>query len=53
VTVAPGFILLLLLPVAMLVGGYLQVAEATSRKAATGVLLMVLGTGLVVWALNS
>ena len=51
-TVVPGFVLLLLLPVVMLVGGYLQVAEATSRKAATGVLLMVLGTGLAVWAFS-
>ena len=40
-----GVVILLLLPLAKLVAGYLELASAISRQAATGVLLLVLGVG--------
>jgi drug/metabolite transporter (DMT)-like permease len=42
-----------LIPVLMLVAGYLQLAEAVSRQAATGVVLIVLGTASGLWLLSS
>ena len=42
-----------LLPVLLLVAGYLQLAEALSRQAATGVLFMVLGAASGLWLLNN
>ena len=42
-----------LIPVLMLVAGYLQLAEAVSRQAATGVMFIVLGTASGLWLLNS
>ena len=44
---------LFLVPVLMLVAGYLQLAEAVSRQAATGVMFIVLGTASGLWLLNS
>lgn len=44
---------LFLVPVLMLVAGYLQLAEALSRQAATGVVLIVLGTASGLWLLSS
>ena len=45
--------IVLLIPVLMLVAGYLQLAEAVSRQAATGVMFIVLGTASGLWLLNS
>ncbi len=42
----------LLIPVLLLVAGYLQLAEAVSRQAATGVMFIVLGTASGLWLLN-
>ena len=46
-------VVLFLVPVLMLVAGYLQLAEAVSRQAATGVMFIVLGTASGLWLLNS
>lgn len=42
-----------LLPILLLVAGYLQLAEAVSRQAATGVLFIVLGAASGLWLLLS
>jgi EamA domain-containing membrane protein RarD len=46
-------VVLLLIPVAMLVAGYLELSEAISRQAATGVTLIALGIAAEVWLLNN
>jgi hypothetical protein len=40
-----ALVILLLLPLGFLVAGYLELASAISRRAATGVMLIVLGAG--------
>jgi EamA domain-containing membrane protein RarD len=48
-----ALVILLVLPLALLVAGYLELASAISRQAATGVMLIVLGVGAEVWLLSN